>query len=225
LMQRKLIVTDDGSHSICIPELNVTYHSVHGAIRESKHVFIEAGLHHLNFTAHQPVHIFEVGFGTGLNALLTLIDSEESQRNIYYETIEMFPLTNDEVKRLNYCEILEREDLRLIFEQFHTCEWGKEITITPNFILKKTKTNLLTFQFSGSSDLIFFDAFDPNAQPELWAPEIFQKMFSILQQDGVLVTYSSKGDVRRAMQAAGFSVEKIPGPPGKREIIRALKVN
>jgi tRNA U34 5-methylaminomethyl-2-thiouridine-forming methyltransferase MnmC len=217
-------VTDDGSHSISVTELNVNYHSVHGAIRESRHVFIEAGLHHLNSSADQPVRIFEVGFGTGLNALLTLIESERFQQNICYETIEMFPLTSDEVKQLNYCEMLDRKDLRLIFEQFHTCEWEKEISIKSNFILKKTKTNLLTFQSSGCFELIFFDAFDPNAQPELWTPEIFKKMFSILKQNGVLVTYSSKGDVRRAMQAAGFRIEKIPGPPGKREIVRATRV-
>jgi tRNA U34 5-methylaminomethyl-2-thiouridine-forming methyltransferase MnmC len=225
LMQRKLILTSDGSHSIEIPGSGVTYHSIHGAIGESKHVFIEAGLKSVRpLAAARRIGIFEMGFGTGLNALLTLIEAEKLNLKIHYETIEIFPLNNEMIKSLNYCEQLERSDLQTVFENLHTCEWEKEITITPNFLFKKSRTNLLNFGTPGTSgtfELIYFDAFDPSVQPELWKKEIFDKMFSLLQPGGLLVTYSSKGDVRRSMQSAGFNVEKLPGPPGKREITRA----
>jgi tRNA U34 5-methylaminomethyl-2-thiouridine-forming methyltransferase MnmC len=223
-VEKKIIITEDGSSSISIPKINVTYHSVHGAIQESNHVFIEAGLKSVRpLVTASRINIFEMGFGAGLNALLTLIESEKSEQKIYYETIELLPLNNEEIKSLNYCEQLRRNDLQKIFEQMHYCDWEKEITITHNFIFKKIKTSLLNFQTSESFELIYFDAFDPNIQPELWTKEIFEKMFSILNPGGILVTYSSKGEVRRAMQAIGFSVEKIQGPQGKREIIRAGK--
>jgi len=201
--------------------MNVTYHSIYGAIQESKHVFIEAGLKSLILTEATRLNIFEVGFGTGLNALLTIIETEKLQREIYYETVEQYPLDNGEVKSLNYCKQLDRTDLQSLFEQLHTSEWEKKINITKGFCLKKTKTNVLNFETSGTFELIYFDAFAPNVQPELWTIEIFEKMFSILKPGGLLVTYCSKGDVRRAMQAAGFIVEKLPGPKGKREMIRA----
>jgi tRNA U34 5-methylaminomethyl-2-thiouridine-forming methyltransferase MnmC len=231
-VERKIIYTADGSHSVSIPGMNVTYHSIHGAIQESKHIFIEAGLKSIRpLAAARCFSIFEMGFGTGLNALLTLIEAEKLNRKIYYESVELFPLSVEEAKSLNYCSILQRNDLQKTFEDLHICEWGKKITVPSNFILKKTKTDLLNFQTSETClsgrqafELIFFDAFAPNAQPELWTEEIFQKLYSILKLDGILVTYCSKGIARRAMQAAGFIVEKIPGPPGKREMIRAMRV-
>jgi len=224
-MQRKLILTSDGSHSIEIPELNVTYHSVYGAIQESKHVFIEAGLKSIRpLEAVRCIRIFEMGFGTGLNALLTLIESEKYRQTIYYETVELFPLNDEEIQSLNYCRQLQRSDLQAIFEQLHNCEWEKETGITPHFKFKKSKINLLNFETSETFELICFDAFAPTAQPELWTEEIFKKMFSILKPGGVLVTYCSKGTVRRAMQSAGFTVEKIPGPRGKREMVRGRRV-
>ena len=224
-MQRSLIVTSDGSHSISIPELNVTYHSIHGAVQESLHVFIKAGLIKI---LEQPslqdnLKIFEVGFGTGLNALLTLIAVEEIDAFINYEAIEPFPLPGEFVKSLNYCTILERLDLQSAFENMHDCD-DTEIAIAKNFVFKKSTTALKNFRAREKKNLIYFDAFDPKAQPELWVKEIFEKMFSILEPEGILVTYSSKGVVRRAMQDAGFTVEKIPGPQGKREIIRARKI-
>ena len=220
-MQRKLILTGDGSHTISMPELNVTYHSIHGAIQESKHVFIEAGLKSLLPVEGTALNVFEMGFGTGLNALLTIIESERLQRKIYYETVEQFPVDNGEVRSLNYCEQLDREDLQPIFEQLHSCEWEKKVNITENFGFNKSRTNLLNLETSETFELIYFDAFAPNTQPELWTNEIFEKMFAMLEPGGILVTYCSKGDVRRAMQAAGFIVEKLPGPKGKREMIRA----
>jgi tRNA U34 5-methylaminomethyl-2-thiouridine-forming methyltransferase MnmC len=221
-MERKIIYTKDGSHTVSIPERNVTYHSIHGAIQESKLVFIKEGLlYQLQRLSSVRLNIFEMGFGTGLNALLTLIEGEKFQQKIYYETADLFPLSSDEIKLLNYCEQLQRPDLQKTFEQLHNCEWEKEITINSNFHLKKTKDNLLNFETSETFELVYFDAFAPNAQPELWAKEIFEKMFSILKPAGTLVTYCSKGDVRRAMQSSGFTIEKLPGPPGKREMIRA----
>jgi tRNA U34 5-methylaminomethyl-2-thiouridine-forming methyltransferase MnmC len=169
--------------------------------------------------------VFEMGFGTGLNALLTLIESEKAERIIYYETIELFPLDFEQARSLNYCDTLQRNDLRIEFEQLHNCEWEKETVLTSNFIFKKKRADLLNFETSETFDLIYFDAFDPKAQPELWTEQVFNKMFSILNPDGILVTYSSKGNVRRAMQGAGFSIEKIPGPPGKREIVRAYRAD
>jgi tRNA U34 5-methylaminomethyl-2-thiouridine-forming methyltransferase MnmC len=223
-MERKMIITEDGSSSISIPKMNVTYHSVHGAIQESKHVFIEAGLNGSDrLKRSDPLYIFEMGFGTGLNALLTLVESEKWNRRIYYETIEPFPLDKEPIKSLNFCQQLQRNDLQSLFEKMHSCAWENKIPVTENFILKKLKTNLLNYETEKNFDLIYFDAFDPNVQPELWTKEVFEKMFSMLNPESVLVTYSSKGSVRRAMQTAGFIVEKLPGPPGKREIIRANK--
>jgi tRNA U34 5-methylaminomethyl-2-thiouridine-forming methyltransferase MnmC len=224
-VQQKLILTEDGSHSIEVPELGVTYHSIHGAIQESKHVFIEAGLYTVSNVRRtlNIIRIFEVGFGTGLNVLLTIVETEKLNRKIYYETIELFPLNVEEARSLNYCRILHRNDLQTSFEQLHICDWEREITITSKFGFKKTETNLLNFRTSETFDLIYFDAFAPNAQPELWTEKIFEKMFSILPPGGILVTYCSKGAVRRAMQSAGFKVEKIFGPPGKREMVRARK--
>ncbi len=223
-MEKKIIYTADGSHSVSIRQLHVTYHSIHGAIQESRHVFIEAGLKSpvLQQTAGE-IRIFEMGFGTGLNALLTLIEAEKFKHRIYYETVELFPLDDNQIKSLNYCEQLQRNDLQKKFEQLHNCVWEKEIPMTSNFFFKKTRANLLNLQTSGTFEIIYFDAFAPNAQPELWTEEIFKKMYSILKPGGVLVTYCSKGIVRRVMQSAGFTVEKIPGPPWKREMVRAIK--
>mgnify|MGYP001555594597 FL=1 len=223
-MERKIIITEDGSHTVSIPEMGVTYHSIHGAIQESEHVFIEAGLSYVSgHPGIQDISILEAGFGTGLNALLTYIESEKKKLKIYYETIEPFPLNEEEVQSLNYCQQLNRPDLQFIFEQLHSSDYEKEIQFPPFFILKKSKADLSTFKTSDLFDLIYFDAFDPNVQPELWTKEVFEKLFSILEPNGILVTYSSKGDVRRALRSAGFTVEKIPGPKGKREMIRAKK--
>lgn len=221
-MNREIIITADGSHSISVPGLNVTYHSIHGAILESLHVFIEAGFYGSGrLQRPEPYRIFEVGFGTGLNALLTLIEAEKAGVKVYYETIELFPLNEQEVSSLNYCQVLNRPDLQTVFERMHKCEWEKEIGITNFFTLTKKKNEPLNHSSPQLFDLIYFDTFAPNAQPELWTKEVFDKMYSLLEPGGILVTYCSKGDVRRAMIAAGFQVEKLPGPAHKREMIRA----
>lgn len=221
-MQRKLILTNDGSHSIEIPEVNLTYHSIHGAIQESKYVFIREGLlHFINRTPKNTISIFEVGLGTGLNALLTAMEIEGDGRKVYYEAVELFPLEIDLAQSLNYCEHLGHHEMKPMFDQIHTCEWETEIPISPGFVLKKIKKNLVNFEVSATFDLVYFDAFAPNEQPELWTSDIFDKMFSLLSPGGILVTYCSKGSVQRSMRSSGFKIEKIAGPPGKREMIRA----
>ena len=223
-MERSIILTKDGSHTVSIPEMNVTYHSHHGAIRESLHVFIEAGLKYEWDTLKMPaVRIFEMGFGTGLNALLTLIETEKQQLPVHYTAIELYPMDENEINSLNYCEQLKRTDLESVFQLFHRCEWGKDIRISPFFIFNKVEAGIINFSTCQAFNLIYYDSFAPAAQPEHWTTEVFEKIFSILSPGGVLVTYCSKSIVRRAMQSAGFVVTKIPGPHGKREMVRAIR--
>jgi tRNA U34 5-methylaminomethyl-2-thiouridine-forming methyltransferase MnmC len=221
-MKREIIITQDGSHSIAIEQTNVTYHSRYGAIQESRHVYIESGLKKL-LDQKPCINIFEMGFGTGLNALLTLISAQENNQKIYYETIDEYFLEGQLLEKLNYCEQLERQDLRSTFIQLHNCEPGKEVSINSFFSFKKIQASLQNYIFDRSFDIIFYDAFAPRAQPELWTEEIFTKLFAALDPNGFLVTYCSKGSVKRAMQAAGSVVEHLPGPLHKREILRAVK--
>ncbi|OQP49343.1 hypothetical protein A4H97_28810 [Niastella yeongjuensis] len=224
-MQRNLIVTKDGSHTVAIPEWEVSYHSVYGAVQESLHVFIEAGFRHwwsLNENASQCV-VFEMGFGTGLNALLTTLEARRRQRMVVYETVEAFPLEFNLVEKLNYCYALEESFWQPVFDSLHTCEWNTFHPITNFFSFKKEKILLRNYSPSQPVDVIYYDAFAPAAQPELWTSEVFEKLLAMLAPGGVLVTYCSKGDVRRAMLAAGFHVEKVAGPIGKREMLRATR--
>jgi tRNA U34 5-methylaminomethyl-2-thiouridine-forming methyltransferase MnmC len=218
------MITQDGSHTLAIPELNVTYHSRHGAILESKHVFITEGLKEFTLGFNNPVvRILEMGLGTGLNALLTLIENEHLKRTIHYTGLELFPLHHTEIMALNYCSQLNRDDLFTVFEKMHTSEWEKDIEVVPGFILHKKQQSLPGYFTAEKYQVIYFDAFAPLAQPELWAGPVFEKMYAMLDETGILVTYCSKGEVRRTMQAAGFIVHKRPGPPGKREMVRAFK--
>jgi tRNA U34 5-methylaminomethyl-2-thiouridine-forming methyltransferase MnmC len=218
-------MTGDGSHSIEVPELNACYHSIHGAIQESKHVFIQAGLIDSGVFDYVGVHkVLEIGFGTGLNALLTLIEADKHANRIYYTGIELDPLNETEVNQLNYCEQLGLPQYQSLFEKMHQCEWNEMVEITNYFRLTKIKTDLKGFSTENVFFLIYFDAFAPTAQPELWTREVFDKMHSLLLPEGILVTYCSKGGVRRALQAAGFKVEKLHGPKGKREMIKATKM-
>jgi tRNA U34 5-methylaminomethyl-2-thiouridine-forming methyltransferase MnmC len=205
-----------------MPELGVAYHSVHGAIQESMHVFIEAGFKSA-CTNQSVCSILEVGFGTGLNALLTAIEAEKTETSIYYVALEPYPLGDEEILSLNYCKQLNRKDLQDDFIRMHQCEWNKSIAVTENLLLHKSKYMLQSFAHITIFDLIYFDVFAPAAQPELWTKEVFDKMFALLAPGGVLVTYCSKGEVRRNMMAAGFKVEKLPGPPQKREMLRAIR--
>jgi tRNA U34 5-methylaminomethyl-2-thiouridine-forming methyltransferase MnmC len=213
-MQRQLQITADGSHTIQLQDQQITYHSIHGALQESKHVFIDAGWqHYLQNSSKQAIHILEMGFGTGLNALLTL--EAAGDVSVYYEALELHPLQPNEYAGLNF---------NLPFLQdIHACAWEESIKITPTFQLKKVQVSLLEYQPLQMFDIVYFDAFAPTAQPELWTEQVFAKLFSYLNSKGILVTYCSKGYVRRNMLAAGFQVEKIPGPPFKREMLRATK--
>lgn len=219
-MDRRIIETADGSRTIAIEETNVTYHSKHGAMQESMHVFIEAGLRYQIGRSQQPdpINIFEMGFGTGLNAFLTSIEASVKKLKVYYVAVEQFPITLEEVQFLNYANTLKHKEN---FFALHDAPWNEEVSINENFILKKEKTDLLHFATNEFFHLIYFDAFAPSVQPELWTDEGFKKIYSMLLPNGILVTYCSKSVVRRALERAGFIVEKIPGPPGKREIVRA----
>jgi len=218
---REVVMTKDGSHTISIPGKGVTYHSVHGAVQESIHVFIEAGLGAvLTAVNRKDIAVFEMGFGTGLNAFLTALAAEEQQVLISYTAVEAFPLSGEEALKLNYADSLGHPEL---FEQLHQSPWNKAVAIHEHFTLRKVQSELAAFSPSQRFDLIYYDAFAPSAQPELWTNEVFEKLYGMMRQNAVLVTYCSKGDVRRALLAAGFSVEKIPGPPGKREMLRARK--
>lgn len=220
-MKRHLQLTADGSHTIQIDDLQVTYHSKHGAIQESQHVFIDAGIAYLHQMNHlSELRILEMGFGTGLNALLTAIFSAQMDMRIHYHSIEAFPLTMDEVSSLNYGHLLQQES---VFSQLHTAEWNVATTIHPKFELYKHHCKLNAFTTEEKFNLVYYDAFAPTAQPELWTVEVFQQLYQCLATGGILVTYCSKGVVRRAMEAAGFRVTKLQGPPGKREMVRAFR--
>lgn len=221
-IKREIITTTDGSTTVQIPDLNVTYHSKHGAVQESMHVFIHAGLYTALEVPHQhSLHIFEMGFGTGLNALLSAIIANEKKINIEYTAVELYPLTSEEIMRLNFFDTLSFPPQ--LFEQIHQCVWNEKKQITDQFTLKKIKADFKTFTPAQQYHLIYFDAFSPGTQPELWTQTIFEKLYGMLYPNGILVTYCSKSEVRRAMVAAGFTVNKVPGPHGKREMVKAIK--
>lgn len=220
-MKRKIITTADGSKTIQIEDWNEQYHSVHGAIQEAMHVFILHGLFCF-LDSHKPISILEIGFGTGLNAFITLLESEKSNLHINYTGVEAYPVTQEEVDALNYTEQLKTNNT--LFSKLHQCDWEVLHHITPKFSLTKQQKFFKEIDAVAEYDLIYFDAFGARVQPELWTEVIFELMYKALKPKGVLVTYSAKGSVRRAMQAVGFSVEKLPGPPGKREMLRATKL-
>jgi len=221
-MKRELIQTRDGSPTVSVQGTTFSYHSLHGAITESKHIFINAGFNHLPKRDH-PISIFEMGFGTGLNALLTLDAAKEIDQPVYYFALELFPLEKEIWQQLSYPSLLHKPELEPLLSFMHSCIWGADHRITDSFVLHKEQHDLEQYIPDRKFDLIYFDAFAPEGQPELWTVEVFRKMFEMVEPGGSLLTYSSKGNVRRAMQAAGFQVEKIPGPPGKREICRATR--
>jgi tRNA U34 5-methylaminomethyl-2-thiouridine-forming methyltransferase MnmC len=218
----KLIVTSDGSHSLLNETLNETYHSVHGAIQESLHVFIKNGLSYY-LEKHSPsvVSIFEVGFGTGLNALLSVKAMQNTNITARYVSIEAFPIGEGLWSGLNYTSTLGCDDT---FALLHQSPWEKVIQISERFELLKLHTPLEKVQLTDSSfDLVFFDAFAPNKQPELWTVEMLRKVVSAMKSNGVFVTYSAKGQLKRDLKELGLNVETLAGPPGKKEMVRAVK--
>lgn len=222
---RELITTRDGSSTISIPAIGATYHSIHGAVQESLHVFIEAGFRFVNdrLPKENQLRIFEMGFGTGLNLLLTYLEAVKAGRRVYYESIEAYPLSASLVSSLNYLSALQQPGLSTFFESIHQSNWNTIHHPVDGFSYQKLAGQLQQHLFTLTFDLVYYDAFAPGAQPELWTAAVFSLIAQHLAPGGVLVTYCSKGDVRRALQAAGFRVEKIPGPPGKREMVRAFR--
>jgi tRNA U34 5-methylaminomethyl-2-thiouridine-forming methyltransferase MnmC len=221
-MQKFIQITEDGSHTIQIPEIGVTYHSTHGAIAESLHVYIDAGLNYLFQKQHMSeLHILEMGFGTGLNALLSLQWANQHAIPIHYTAIETDPLKQEEYTALNYGDFLQMGHELLAL---HDAEWNLTVKINELFSLEKQKIDLREFKTDQKFHCVLFDAFSPMEQPELWTTEIFRKIYSMLLPGAVLVTYCSKSAVRKALQEAGFQVTKIPGPRGKREMVRAIRL-
>jgi tRNA U34 5-methylaminomethyl-2-thiouridine-forming methyltransferase MnmC len=217
LQKNKLSLTEDGSHSIFSEKYQALYHSKHGAIQESEHVFINAGLQHSKLDHPS---ILEMGFGTGLNALLTMIHCANSSQVVHYETVEAYPLEISQIKKLNYLEELKvSSNLRTNFMRLHELSWG-EIHQFPKFTFRKHLLKLEEVNLDHKFDIVFYDAFAPLTQEELWTPKIFQHLSQFLNQDAILVSYCAKGSFKRALMSAGFKIEKIPGPPGKREMIR-----
>ena len=220
-MKREIIKTSDGSTTIHIPEWNEQYHSIHGAIQEANHVYIQHGL---NYKTTNEIAVLEIGFGTGLNSFMTFLEAQENKLFIEYVGVEAYPIFEEELLKLNYVAELGAIQFTKIFESFHSCSWEEKHQITPNFSLLKRKQFFHEIDDENKFDVIYFDAFGARVQPELWTEEIFFKMYLALKSEGVLVTYAAKGSVRRAMQSVGFSVERLPGPPGKREMLRAVKM-
>lgn len=219
-MDRKIIVTGDNSKTLLIPSIDETYHSTHGAINEANHVFIDAGLKFVSESKKQ-LNILEMGFGTGLNTLLTAINAEI---HTHYLSIEKFPLSNELVFALDYPKLLANDNSDQLFESIHTCPWEKWTPINELFELKKMSTGIEELNLPDQSiDLIFYDAFGPRVQPELWSDKITAQIYSWLRENGVLVTYCAQGQFKRNLKNVGFDVETLPGPPGKREMTRAIK--
>ncbi len=218
-----IITTADGSHSLLNTALNETYHSVHGAIRESRHVFIQHGLDYfLNKTGKNEVRILEIGFGTGLNAFLSAFHANHSGTRIYYQSWEAFPVEEDVYTKLNYPKELGSE---LSFFQLHEAPWNHEVHISDWFSLEKRRANLITdlMKDSDEFDIVFYDAFAPSKQPEMWTMEVLKKTTSSLRPGGMWVTYCAKGQLKRDLKSLGLQVESLPGPPGKREMLRATR--
>ena len=218
-MNSELQITEDGSYTLFVPELNECYHSTHGAVQESQHIFIEAAFNQCN---KEIVNVLEIGFGTGLNAFLCMIAAKKSGKKVNYISLEKNPVSVDKAMMLNYPMLVE-PTRKNYFEVLHTSAWNIKHTLTSFFDFEKLEVDFLEFNHIGRYDVIFFDAFSPEKQPEMWTEQLFKNIFDNSNPNAILTTYCAKGVVRRALQSAGFIVERLPGPPGKREILRAVK--
>ena len=218
----EIFETQDGSHSVYSEKYGVSYHSKYGAIQESRHVFLEAGLLHVA-QRQKKIRVLEIGFGTGLNAFLCLLEAKKRGLKVYYETLEAYPLEHDQVQQLNYALLLDKASNASPFWDLHQKPWEEDIALSDQFLFRKKLTTFEAFEPKSLFDVIFFDAFAPNAQPELWELPLLQKMYMALNDQGVLTTYCAKGVVKRRLKEAGFRIEALPGPPGKREMTRAVK--
>ena len=219
-MKREIIITNDGSTKIHIPDWNENYHSTHGAIQEAKHVFIKNGLDLLQ--NQKSISILEIGFGTGLNAFITFLETLDKEK-VNYVGVEAYPISSEEIAQMNYVTELQATQYQVIFDKMHSCDWESQQNITNNFILTKRRQFFQDIDDKEQYDLIYFDAFGFPLQPELWSEVIFKKMFDALLPNGILVTYACRSSIKNAMLSVGFSIEKLPGAPGKREMLRAIK--
>ena len=219
-MRREIITTSDGSKTIHLPDWDESYHSKHGAVQEAYHVFIKNGL---RLFEDRTINILEIGFGTGLNAIITFLEAEKQNLKINYTGIEAYPVSLEEAMQMNYLESLNSQDKTDVFEKMHEIPFGKSYPLSDNFNIEKRNIFFDQIADIEAFDLIYFDAFGFRVQPELWSTEIFQKMYTSLKNNGVLVTYAARGVVKRSMKEVGFTVEKLEGPPGKREMMRAFK--
>lgn len=220
VVKREIIITKDGSTTIHLPDWNETYHSKFGAIQEAKHVFIKCGL---DLVQTDSISILEVGFGTGLNAFITLLEAEKRKQYINYVGIEAYPIENNEIGNLNYATSLNVEDKQDFFVLLHEVSWEQKNKVTDYFLLEKRKQFFNDIKDVNAYHLIYFDAFGFDVQPELWGTEIFKIMYDALLEGGILVTYACRSVIKKAMMEVGFTVEKLPGAPGKREMLRAIK--
>jgi tRNA U34 5-methylaminomethyl-2-thiouridine-forming methyltransferase MnmC len=228
-MKREILITSDGSTTIHLPDWNEQYHSKHGAIQESYHVFIKSGLAlfcHSDGSeeTQDTISILEIGFGTGLNCFITFLESKKIKKKINYVGVEAYPVINDEIQKLNYVSELDAMKSQCVFDAMHGVSWDKKHQISEDFVLRKRKQFFEEIEDENCFNLIYFDAFGAEHQPTLWTQTIFKKMYTALKIGGVLVTYCAKGSVRRAMITVGFAIERLEGPPGKREMLRATKI-
>lgn len=218
------LVTDDHSHTLFSERFKATYHSTRGAMSESKHVFIENGLQFFYEQCNlKEISILEIGFGTGLNAFMTYLYAKEHDLKINYQSIEAFPVPITKATQLNYTSDFS-ENEKVVFNQMHQQEWNREGAISKNFSFMKHLGLLEEFETQQKFNVIYFDAFSPSEQPELWTEHIFKNMFDLLEDNGVLVTYCAQGQMKRNMKSAGFKVQSLPGALGKREMTRGLKI-
>jgi tRNA U34 5-methylaminomethyl-2-thiouridine-forming methyltransferase MnmC len=223
----KIIETGDGSHSVLNLAMNETYHSRHGALQESQHVFIREGLYHWKDTypGIRELHVFEMGMGTGLNLILTLRDAlKNPDISYHYAALEAYPLEASVAAQLNYLVVLDDKPLNSLFQKIHQLEWDEVHELLPNFTLEKLQTCLEDFNSEERTyDLVYYDAFAPNKQPELWTYAVMDQLQQLMKEGAIFVTYSAKGQLKRDLRSLGLKVESLAGPPGKAEMIRATK--
>ncbi|TWP29561.1 peptidase [Apibacter muscae] len=223
MLKRVVVTTKEGSKTLQIPEWNESYHSQHGILQEASHVFIKNGLELINLSK---ISILEMGFGTGFNALLTLFKALNYNKKITYYTLEKYPLEINELLELEYWKLIDDSRAKDYYLQLHHCEWGRIVQIHENFEIVKYPSDFFDLYKLPihNINLVYYDAFGARVQPHLWEEEIFTQIINTMAPQSLLTTYSSKGSARRAMQKAGFSVEKLAGPIGKREMVNAWKI-
>lgn len=219
-MKREILQTGDGSNTIFLPDWNESYHSKHGALQEAYHVFVDNGL---SLFDQSSISILEIGFGTALNVFITWLEHTKRNQSIDYVGVEAYPVSIEEVALMQYPQALQVPEYQSVFDQIHAIAWEMPTAISEHFTLTKRQQFFQDITDEDRFDLIYFDAFGFRVQPELWDVSIFKRMYTALRKDGVLVTYACRTSIKKAMLEVGFEVEKLPGAPGKREMLRAFK--